>query len=125
MLDLESLNSSFFQSFPTLLGIESFKVYSLFSYQSSWSVHLTVLSFRSSDSLLTLSLANSFVNNFFIFLSASFSCISRGQLVYTTTRLIHLSTTFFTTFFNFFQLLLSANLGIIYAKANKSFRPEF
>jgi beta-glucosidase len=48
-----------------------------------------VLSFRSSDSLFTLSLVNSFVNNFFIFLSASFSCISRGQLVYTTTRLIH------------------------------------
>ena len=47
--------------YSTLKFIESFKVISLFNYQSSF----CLLLFRSSDSLFTISLSNSFVNNFF------------------------------------------------------------
>ena len=47
--------------YSTLKFIESFKVISLFNYQSSF----CLLLFRSSDSLFTISLLNSFVNNFF------------------------------------------------------------
>ena len=104
---LKSLFRSLSKPWRTLFAVESFKVYSLFSYQCSCCC-CCCCCLVLSDSLFTISHRSSFVNNFFIyfcelFLSLAISLISISHVTYFVNN-------FFRLFSNLFQRPLKSVL---------------
>ena len=89
-----------------LLNLESFKVYSLFSYQCSFAILIRfVVAVVLGDSSFTISLSELFVNNFFIYFFHFFwnDLLSTFFSVATTRLGYHLYRFLSTTFLDFFK----------------------
>ena len=107
-LSFDSLKSLYqlLLAYSALLNLESFKVYSLFSYQCSFAILIRfVVAVVLGDSSFTISLSELFVNNFFIYFFHFFwnDLLSTFFSVATTRLGYHLYRFLSTTFLDFFK----------------------